>query len=63
MHDIFISHASEDKEKIVAPLTSALDAAAITYWLDSAEIGWGDSIFRKINDGLSPLCQNRCRLH
>ncbi len=41
MHDIFISHASEDKEQIVLPLVRALDAAAITYWLDGAEIGWG----------------------
>jgi hypothetical protein len=53
MHDVFISHASEDKADIVLPLTRALNDAAISYWLDASEIGWGDSIFRKINDGLS----------
>ena len=51
--DVFICHASEDKINIVRPIASAFDAANISYWLDEAEIAWGDSITLKINDGLS----------
>ncbi len=50
--DVFISHASEDKETIVDPLTKVLELNHITYWLDSEQILWGDSTTRKINEGL-----------
>ena len=50
--DIFICHASEDKEEVAIPLVKALDDAGITYWYDQAEIKWGDSITQKVNDGL-----------
>ncbi len=53
MKDVFICHASEDKESIVYPLVSALKENGLTYWLDSAEINWGDSLIEKINEGLS----------
>ena len=49
---LFLSHASEDKERLVRPVARALDAAGISYWLDEAEIFWGDSLTRKINEGL-----------
>jgi len=51
--DLFLSHASEDKEAHVLPLARALDNFAITYWLDTVEIGWGDSIVAKLNEGLT----------
>jgi hypothetical protein len=51
--DVFICHASEDKANIVYPIASAFTAANISYWLDEAEIAWGDSITQKVNDGLS----------
>ncbi len=51
--DIFLSHSSDDKEKYVYPLVNSFDDYGISYWLDEIEIGWGDSIIRKINDGLS----------
>lgn len=50
--DVFICHASEDKEAIVRPLFEALTEAGISCWYDEAEIKWGDSIPRKVNEGL-----------
>ena len=50
--DIFICHASEDKEEIVRPMVKAFDQAGITCWYDEAEIDWGDSITQKVNEGL-----------
>ncbi len=52
LQDVFISHASDDKPSYVNPLTESLSARQVTFWLDSAEIGWGDSVFGKINEGL-----------
>ena len=50
--DLFISHASEDKPQYIYPLTKALSARQVTFWLDEAEIHWGDSVVGKINEGL-----------
>jgi hypothetical protein len=52
MIDIFISHASEDKQTIVEPLVKVLEDNGISYWYDKNDIGWGDSIVAKINEGL-----------
>lgn len=50
--DVFLCHSSEDKPTVLKSLSSALDAARITYWYDEAEIHWGDSITEKVNVGL-----------
>jgi hypothetical protein len=50
--DVFISHASADKPRYVFPLTDALSRRQVTFWLDDAEIKWGDSVSGKINEGL-----------
>jgi hypothetical protein len=50
--DVFLSHASEDKDKFVRPFAEELNRRGVTYWLDEAEIKWGDKITQKINDGL-----------
>lgn len=50
--DVFLCHASEDKQHVVRPLHHDLTAAGITCWLDEAEIHWGDSIVAKVNEGL-----------
>lgn len=50
--DVFISHASEDKESIVEPLVQILEENNISCWYDKKDIGWGDSIIEKINEGL-----------
>ncbi|MDD1620901.1 MAG: diguanylate cyclase [Methylococcaceae bacterium] len=53
MKDVFLSHASQDKQAFVMPLARRLDEAGISYWLDEAEIRWGDKISASIGAGLS----------
>ncbi len=52
MKDVFLSHARQDKQAYVIPLARRLDEAGITYWLDEAEIRWGDKISLRISEGL-----------
>ena len=52
-HDVFISHASEDKEEIVRPLASALVNEGLDVWYDEFELKIGDSLRQKIDRGLS----------
>lgn len=51
--DVFISHASEDKEKVAAPLADRLREAGMRVWLDEHELLLGDSLRRKIDEGLA----------
>lgn len=51
--DLFISHASEDKQAIVRPLAEALRRQGFTVWLDEDEVGLGDSIQGVIDRGLA----------
>ena len=53
VRSVFLSHVSEDKEHIVRPFARALEAEGISYWLDEAELQWGDSLSRGINKGLA----------
>jgi hypothetical protein len=55
-YDLFISHASEDKDAIARPLYSALIQKGVSVWFDEATLELGDSLRRKIDEGLS-----RCR--
>lgn len=50
--DVFLCHTSVDKKKYVIPFAEELDEEDITYWIDKAEIKWGDNIIEKINEGL-----------
>jgi len=50
--DVFICHASEDKKTHIEPLLNELNLKSISYWYDNAEIKWGDSIVKKVNEGL-----------
>ncbi|MDX2142027.1 MAG: DUF1883 domain-containing protein [Rhodospirillaceae bacterium] len=52
-YDIFISHASEDKDEIVRPLAQSLQAAGLVVWYDEFELKIGDSLRRKIDKGLA----------
>ena len=52
-YDVFISHASEDKDTIVTPLASALRARGLSVWFDSFELRIGDSLRRKIDAGIT----------
>lgn len=49
----FISHASEDKEDIVRPLAEALRELGYSIWYDEFELEVGDSLRRKIDQGLA----------
>ncbi len=51
--DVFISHASEDKESFVAPLAKALQDAGLEVWYDQWTLQIGDSQRRKIDEGLA----------
>lgn len=50
--DVFISHASEDKEEVARPLAEALRQKGLTVWYDEFELRIGDSLRRKIDRGL-----------
>lgn len=52
-YDVFISHASEDKDDVVRPLAHALSAKNLTVWYDEFELKIGDSLRRKIDKGLA----------
>jgi hypothetical protein len=50
--DVFICHASEDKEEVALPLAKHLDEKGIKVWLDKFEIQLGDSLRQSIESGL-----------
>ena len=52
-YDVFISHASEDKDQVAKPLAEALVERGVTVWYDEFELKWGDSLRRKIDQGLA----------
>ncbi len=52
-YDVFISHASEDKDDIVRQLAHALKEAELSVWYDEFELKIGDSLRRKIDKGLA----------
>jgi hypothetical protein len=52
-YDLFLSHASEDKDVIARPLYSALVAKGVSVWFDEAVLELGDSLRRKIDEGLA----------
>lgn len=52
-YDVFISHASEDKDAVVRPLAQALQQAGLVVWYDEFELRIGDSLRRKIDHGLA----------
>ncbi|MEQ8823274.1 MAG: reverse transcriptase domain-containing protein [Filomicrobium sp.] len=51
-YDVFISHASEDKETIARPIFEACKRAGVKAFLDEAHIGFGQSFASKINTAL-----------
>ncbi len=52
-YDLFLSHASEDKDVIARPLYEALIAVDVSVWFDEAVLELGDSLRRKIDEGLA----------
>ena len=52
-YDVFISHASEDKENVARPLAEALRSNGLNVWYDEFELKIGDSLRRKIDKGIA----------
>jgi hypothetical protein len=52
-YDVFISHASEDKESVVRDLANALAAEGLRVWYDEFTLRIGDSLRQKIDRGLA----------
>ena len=51
--DVFISHASEDKQDVAQPLAEILSLQGLRVWLDANELSVGDSLREKIDQGLA----------
>jgi hypothetical protein len=51
--DVFISHASEDKDAIARLLAQALEAAGLSVWYDEFSLRVGDSLRNSIDHGLA----------
>ena len=52
-YDVFISHASEDKDAFVRPLAHELTRHGIKVWYDEFTLSLGDSLRRSIDRGLA----------
>ena len=52
-HDVFVSHATEDKKAVVRPLAHALRDRGVSVWYDEFELRVGDSLRRKIDAGIA----------
>ncbi len=51
--DVFISHATEDKETLVRPLALALAQHGFKVWYDEFELKLGDCLSKSIDHGLA----------
>lgn len=51
--DVFVSHATEDKDAVVRPLANALQDRGLSVWYDEFELRIGDSLRRKIDAGIA----------
>ena len=51
-YDLFISHASEDKDAIVRPLATLLERMSVRVWYDEFSLQLGDSLTASIDKGL-----------
>jgi hypothetical protein len=53
IHDVFISHASEDKDDFVRSLANSLISHGLNVWYDEMTLRIGDSLRQKIDKGLA----------
>ncbi len=51
--DVFISHASEDKETVARPFAEKLQSLGLKVWFDEFNLKWGSSLRKSIDDGLT----------
>ena len=52
-YDVFLTHASEDKDDLVRPLAHKLKNEGLKVWYDEFEIRMGDSIVEKVDCGIA----------
>jgi|GEM_PF-1798975 len=50
--DVFISYASEERESVARPLAELLTSLGVSVWFDKFDLKMGDSLRRKIDEGL-----------
>lgn len=50
--DVFISHATEDKEKVARPLAEALRKNGLDVWFDEFSLKIGDNLRESIDNGI-----------
>ena len=53
VYDVFLSHASEDKDEIARPLAVMLQERGLRVWYDEFELRIGDNLVAKLNAGIS----------
>jgi hypothetical protein len=51
--DVFVSHASEDKQDFVNGLAEGLSKSGLSVWYDDFTLKVGDSLRRRIDEGLA----------
>ena len=51
-HDVFISHATEDKASFVEGFAAELRDRGLEVWYDGFSLGWGDRLRQEIDRGL-----------
>lgn len=52
-YDVFISHATEDKDEVARPLANELASAGLRVWYDEFELRIGDSLRKSIDTGVA----------
>lgn len=52
-YDVFISHASEDKDDFVRSFADELIKRGVSVWYDEMSLSWGDSLRKNIDKGLA----------
>ena len=53
MWDVFICHASEDKDEVARPLAESLGALGLNVWYDEFTLYMGDSLRESVDEGLA----------
>ncbi len=51
--DVFIAHASEDKDAFVRPFAESIQSIGVDVWYDEFSLHWGDSLSEAIDRGLA----------
>lgn len=51
-HDVFLSHASEDKASVAHPLADLLEGRGLRVWLDDQRLNLGDSVHVRVERAL-----------